>query len=52
MYPPMAAATDTKAMASKVKTSCKVPLLYSIQYLLGVSQVRENVTVDEKGKIE
>jgi len=44
-YPAIATTTDTNATNSNVQTSWSVPLLYSMQYRLGVSQVREKVTV-------
>jgi hypothetical protein len=42
----MATTTETNAMDSKVQTSWRVPLLYSMQYLLCVSHVRAKVTVE------
>jgi hypothetical protein len=46
MYPKIAKIAETTTTNSKVNTSCRVPLLYSIQYRLGVSHRKLNVTVE------
>ena len=49
-YPTIATTTDNNAMYSNVPTSWSDPLLYWIQYRLGVSHFNANVTTGMKKK--